>query len=268
LSREGVWLAAVLAGGEGAALSHLCAAALWEIWERPPPRRPRVSVPTTAGRRSPRGIDLHRAPTLQPNDITRRNGIPVTTLSRTLIDLAAIIEAKRLRSVLRQAERVHGLDLSRLRSALDAAPRSSHRHARLKRALDRYVPGTAGTEGEPEAAFLELCAVHGLPIPRTQVPIGRYRADFVWPDLNLVVEIDDRGSHDGYIAFHEDRVRDRAMKAAGLDVLRFTRGEVVRGPGAVARELSKQIARVRPLAKPEPVSPKWGYGPRNATPPR
>src|SRR5436305_167292 len=103
-----------------------------------------------------------------------------------------------LDAILALAARQHGPGTRA--QLLDAAPRSSHRHARLKRALDRYVPGTAGTEGEPEAAFLELCAAHGLPIPHTQVPIGRYRADFVWRDLNLVVEIDDRGSHDGYIA--------------------------------------------------------------------
>jgi hypothetical protein len=241
LTREGVWLAAVLACGQGAALSHLSAAALWGIWEGATTRRPQVSVSTGNGCKGPRGIDVHRAPTLQPNDITERHGIPVTTLARTLIDLAAILDAKQMKSAVRHAERIHRLDLARLRASLDAFPKSSHRHTRLRRILDVYVPGTGQTEGEPEAAFLELCAAHGLPLPETQVPIGRYRADFVWRDLGLVVEIDDRASHDGYIAFHDDRVRDRAMKAAGLDVLRFTSNEVIRERAKVAREL--QTAR-------------------------
>ena len=93
--------------------------------------------------------------------------------------------------------------------------------------------------------FLVLCDKHGVPRPRAQVPIGAYRADFLWPDLNLVVEIDDRQSHDGYVAFHDDRVRDRAMKAAGLEVLRFTRNEVMRTPAGVALEVGAALARER-----------------------
>jgi hypothetical protein len=230
-------MAAVLACGPGAALSHLSAGELWRIWEGVRPRWPQVSLPTRSGRRAPEGIHLHRSGTLQANGITERNAIPVTTLERTLIDLASILDAKRLKSVLRQAERIHKLDLHRLRASLDSCPGSDHRRARLTRILDAYVPGTASTEGEPEAAFLELCARHGLPLPETQVPIGPYRADFLWRDCNLVVEIDDRSSHDGYVAFREDRVRDRFMKARGLDVLRFIRTEVIREPEKVAREL-------------------------------
>ena len=237
LTREGVWLASVLACGEAAVLSHLSAAILWGIWEGVRPRWPQVSVPSDNGRRGPRSIEVHRAASLQRNDITERNAIPVTTLARTLIDLAGSLDAKRLKSAIRQSERLHKLDLNRLRASLDALPRSDHRRARLTRILDAYVPGTAGTEGDSEAAFLELCAKHGLPLPETQVPIGRYRADFLWRDLGLVVEIDDRASHDGYIAFHDDRVRDRAMKAAGLDVLRFTSNEVRRERAKLVREL-------------------------------
>jgi hypothetical protein len=244
LPREGVWMAAVLACGPGAALSHLSAGELWRIWDGVRPRWPQVSVPTRSGRRAPDGIDLHRSGTLQANDITERDAISVTTLERTLLDLTSMLDAKQLKSVLRQAERIHKLDLHRLRSSLDALPRTNHRRARLAKVLDAYVPGTADTEGEPEAAFLELCTRYELPLPETQVPIGPYRVDFLWRDCNLVVEIDDRGSHDGYIAFREDRVRDRAMKARGLDVLRFTRAEVIREPEKVAQELrTARLAR-------------------------
>jgi hypothetical protein len=245
LTREGVWLAAVLACDEGAALSHRSGGELWGIYAGVRPRWPEVSAPTNDGRPGPGGIKLHRAPTLQADDITEREAVPVTTLPRTLLDLASTLDAKRLRSALRQAERLHKLDLPRLRASLDALSKTSYRGARLKRALDAYVPGAAGTEGEPEAAFLELCAKHGLPPPQTQVEIGPYRVDFMWPELRLVVEIDDRGSHDGHIAFQEDRVRDRTLTAAGVDVLRFTRNEVSRRPTATAREVAAAVARLR-----------------------
>jgi very-short-patch-repair endonuclease len=144
---------------------------------------------------------------------------------------------------LRQSERLHRLDLKALRASLDDLPRSSPKRARLTRALDAYVPGSAHTEADAEMVFLELCAERGLPRPEMQFPIGPYRADFAWPDIGLVVEIDDRQSHDGYVAFHEDRVRDRTMKAAGFEVLRFTRTEVLRTPAAVVDELTAAYAR-------------------------
>ena len=177
LTREGRWLAAVLACGEGAALSYLSAATLWGIWERAEPPRPQVSVPSDNGRRGPRGIELHRT-ALGQADVTVRDAVPVTTLRRTLLDLATVVSAERLKSALRQSERLHRLDLRALRASLDAFPRCSAKPARLKRTLDAYVPGAANTEADVEMAFLELCASHGLPMPETQVPIGRYRAAF------------------------------------------------------------------------------------------
>jgi very-short-patch-repair endonuclease len=241
VTQEGVWLAAVLACGRGAALSHLSAGALWGIRDRPH-RRPQVSVPTGAGRAGPRGIDLRRAATLRPEHVTTRERVPVTTLTRTLVDLAAVLDHRQVKSAVRQAERLHKLDLARLRIHLDGSRRSTG-HARLRRLLDAYVPAAA-TENDLEAAFLELCERRALPMPETQVPIGPYRADFLWRDLRLIVETDGRDSHDGYIAFRDDRVRDRAMKAAGFEVLRFARAEVVGEPGKVARELSGAVDRL------------------------
>jgi very-short-patch-repair endonuclease len=240
LSREGSWLAAVLACGVGAALSHLSAADVWRIREGPASNPPHVSVPTHAGRKVPRGVELHRTATLQPNDITERNAIPVTTLPRTLADLAAVLDDKQLKSAMRQSERIHKLDLAQLRVSRDDRPHR-RRHARLRRLLDAYIPAT--TDSELEAAFLELCANHGLPMPETQVQLGPYRVDFLWPDLDLVVETDGRDAHDGFIAFRDDRVRDRALNAAGLEVLRFTRAEVLREPTTVKRDLAAAIKR-------------------------
>jgi hypothetical protein len=249
LTLNGRWMAAVLACGPGAALSHLSAGALWGIWERLPPSQPHVSVPGGGGRRGPRGIALRRTD-LQPGDVTVHRAIPVTALGRTLVDLALVLDDRRLRSAIRQAERLHRLDLRALRESVEHAPRSSVKHARLLRALGAYVPGAAGTEADAEMAFLEICAAKGLPAPDCQVPVGRYRADFMWQDVGLVVEIDDRQSHDGYVAFRDDRVRDRAMKALALEVLRFTRTEVLSGPEAVGREVAAAHAQRAPSGPP------------------
>src|SRR5207302_5795885 len=134
--------------------------------------------PSTSGKTGPQGVDLHCISTLGPNDITERNAIPITTLPRTLMDLAAILDDKQLKSALRQCERVHRFDLAQLRRRLEDLPRSSPGPARLRRLLDDYVP--AHTDSELEAAFLELCGKHGLPMPETQVEVGPYRVDFLW----------------------------------------------------------------------------------------
>jgi very-short-patch-repair endonuclease len=241
LTREGRWLAAVLACGNRAALSHLSAAVLWGIEDRRLPSRPTVSVPTDAGRSGPPGVDLHRASSLRPDDVTKRNAVPVTTLPRTLTDLAAVLDDQQLKSALRQAERLHRLDLARFRASLGDFPASSHRHARLRHLLDDYVP--ARTDSDLEAAFLELCTKHGVPRPETQVPIGPYRADFLWPHAKLVVETDGRDAHDGFVAFREDRVRDRAMKSAGFEVLRFTASEVRRDGQTIVRDVLSALIR-------------------------
>jgi very-short-patch-repair endonuclease len=242
LSREGVWLAAVLACGARAALSHLSAAELWEIVDRAP-RQSHVSVPSGAGRAGPRGVRLHRAVTLRREEVTQRRGIPVTTLPRTLVDLAGVLDRPSLKRAVRQCERLHRLDLAELRPALDDAPRNAFRHARLRRVLDGYVAGTGRADSELEAAFLELCARHRLPPPETQAPIGPYRADFLWRAQRLVVETDGRQSHDGFVAFRDDRVKDRVLRAAGFVVLRFTFAEVVREPRTVAAEVARALTK-------------------------
>ena len=124
---------------------------------------------------------------------------------------------------------------------LDELPPSSPGPARLRRVLDAYLPGR--TDSELEAAFLELCAKHGLPIPETQVEIGPYRVDFFWRDRKLVLETDGRDTHDGFIAFHDDRARDRALAALGLEVQRLTGYDVTGTPTKTARDLSAALER-------------------------
>ena len=243
LSREGPWMAAVLACGPAAMLSMTPAGLHWEVLERGD-ERPHVSVPSQAGRTAPRGVVLHRAATLTPADRAVRRGIPVTSLERTLIDLARTTDPRTIKAAVRQAERRHRLDLATLRARV-AEPRTSIGHARLFALLSAYVPASGLTDSELETAFLGLCARHRLPRPDTTARIGPYRPDFLWPAERLVVETDGRETHDTDVAFLEDRIRDRAMRALGYEVLRFTWAEVMLRPGAVAAEVRAALHRRR-----------------------
>lgn len=241
LTDEARLLAAVLAVGPTALLSHRSAAGLWGLAERQlVPIH--VSVPSQSGRGSRAGLAVHRCATLKLTDATRRMLIPITTLPRTLRDFAGCSTRRELRSAVRQSERLHRLDLPGLREAVEA-PLAGHREARLRKVLDRYVPGDVGPGMEER--FLELCVRARLPIPQTQVWIGDKRVDFLWPAERLVVETDDRASHDTATAYGDDRIADRVLRAAGYDVLRFIWAEVTGQPGAVARELRAALARRR-----------------------
>jgi very-short-patch-repair endonuclease len=242
LTREGHWLAAVLVCGDGAALSHLSAALLWRLVERGD-ERPHVTVPTRAGRSAPLGVTVHRSGTLTDADVVVRYGIPVTSLTRTLIDRAATLEQQALRAEVRQAVLIHRIDLGALRAAV-SHPLSAPGRARLRAVVDLYLAPDL-SRSELEERFLALCRRHRLPQPAEQVRSGQYRADFVWHDARLVVETDGRATHDNAVAFLDDRVRDRALRASGYDVLRFTWAEVVHRPAAVAREIRAAIERRR-----------------------
>jgi very-short-patch-repair endonuclease len=246
LSREGRWRAAVLACGPTALLSHAPAALLWQLLERGD-ERAHVSVPSQNGRVAPLGVTLHRAATLRAHDVATRRGIPVTTVERTLVDLARTGERRALRAAVRQAERMHRLDLAALRDRV-ATPRTDVGHARLFGLLSAYVTSSGLTDSELEARFVELCARHRLAAPERQVPIGSYRVDFLWREAGLVVETDGRNAHDTDVAFLEDRVRDRALARLGYEVLRFTWAEVTLRPAAVAAEVRAAIRRRRPVA--------------------
>ncbi len=241
LAPNGRWSAAVRACGDDAALSHLDAAGLWGLLT-PAPGPVHVTVPTQRGRDRRPGLVLHRCETLTPGQVTVRERIPVTTLGRVLRDVALPLTPRGLQRAVRNAVRLHGLDIVRLRAALADVPANAAREARLRRVLDRYVPGDAG-EGLEEA-FLDLCVRFDLPLPRTQLRIGSSLADFAWPALGLIVETDDR-SHETVIARQDDRVRDRALKALGCEVLRFSWAEVNHQPHVVAAELRRAMARRR-----------------------
>lgn len=241
LSPDGRRMAAALACAPDGVVSHLSAAAMWQLVDRYD-GPPHVLVPTQAGLRGAADLVIHRCDTARPEDVTRLRGVPVTTVERTLFDVARTTP-KRLKGCVRQAEWRHGVDLTTL-FARAQEPRTDVAAARMRRLLAVYVP-VGLTESEFEARFLELCTKHRLPRPDEQVWVGRHRADFLWHDVGLVVETDGRATHGTAMAFRDDRVKDRALKRRGLEVLRFTWGEVVHEGGAAAREIREARAALR-----------------------
>ncbi len=217
-------MAAVLAYGAGAVLSHRSAAGLWRILAVPPHGQDRsggglidVTVPGDGGRARRRGIRLHRSLTLSPAHCTIRQGIPVTTPGRTLEDLRHVLPGTKLASALREAEY--------LTLAIGDRPN-----------VDR-------TRTELEALFLALCRRHRLPQPEVNVRIDRYEVDFLWRAQGLVVEVDGWESHRTRSAFEEDRARDARLMLLGHDVLRFTWRQVEAEATALARTIRTLLRR-------------------------
>jgi very-short-patch-repair endonuclease len=233
LSSHGRFLAAVLACGPGAALSHQSAAVLWGLRE---PRGPRidVTVPTPGGRARRRLVVVHRS-VVRPDEIGVRDGIRVTTPARTVLDLAGAFTRRQLERALDQAAFL-GLDLS------DLAPRRGKRGAALLRAvLTQHDAGSTWTRSKLEERMLALCRSADLPRPRVNREVEGFEVDFHWPEQLLVVEIDDWSSHRGRGAFERDRLRDAVMVEAGWRVVRITRARLARDPNGVTALLARLL---------------------------
>jgi len=221
LTLHGQWMAAVLAGGPSAVLSHTSAAALWGI--RPESSTMvEVAVSGSAGRRFP-GVRIHRRRSLRPVDVTRHQGIPVTNLVLTLIDLACSLGAAQLERAVNEADRLDLIDPSTLRAALDAYI-GRPGVARLRELLDRRTFRL--TDSDLERLFLSLVSQAGLPLPLTRRRLNGFRVDFFWPALRLVVETDGLRYHRTPAEQARDHARDQAHLAAGFTPLRFTHAQV------------------------------------------
>jgi very-short-patch-repair endonuclease len=244
-TRETRWIAAVMASGRGAVLSHLDAAVLWKIYES----RTRLIHVTTATRstRVQPGIRIHRSRRLDPADVTVKDGIPVTTVARTLIDLTDILPVDRVLRAIREAEYLGLLDLDTLFAAVDRA-HGRHNLEVLRQAIECHPPGQI-VRGELEHCFLELAHAARLPHFETNVTVrthrGTYTVDCLWREEGVAVELDGRAAHARTTAFEEDRARDAALTAIGLRPLRFTWHRVTREGAEVIAELQATLAQAR-----------------------
>lgn len=215
LGSEGRWMAAVLALGEGAILSHRSAAELWNLLPVTDGRID-VTVSHAGGRRQRPGLRIHRSPSLPNSATTIRNGIAVTTPARTIADLPRVVEPNEVRRAIRQAEvrghRLGGVEVDHTRSEL-------------------------------EYLFLRLCRRHRLPTPAVNVRIGRFEVDFLWRHARLIVETDGYRYHRGATAFEDDRARELELGQLGYTLRRFSYRQVTEQPRAVATALRAMLAR-------------------------
>jgi very-short-patch-repair endonuclease len=239
---EARWIAAVMAGGPGAVLSHLDAAALWRIYDG---AGARIHVTTTTrSSRAVGGVQVHRARRLDPEDVTVLRGIPVTTVARTLVDLTDLLGSDRVLRALREADFLRLLDLDALSAAVERA-HGRKRLGVLREAVAAHRPGEI-VRSELEHRFLELVRAAGLPTPETNVKItarGRtYEIDCLWREQRVAVELDGRAAHARITAFEPDRRKDAALNAFGLRPLRFTWLRVSREPADVIAELDATLA--------------------------
>lgn len=239
VTQLGRWMAAVLCCGPGAALSHGCAAALWEI--RPLRGGPvEVSVPAHVFPRR-LGIRVHRRARLDAGEVTRRHGIPVTSPICTLIDIAARLGRNQIESAINEADKRDLTDPEELRLALDHVA-SRPGVGVLREVLDHRT--FALTDSQLERRFLPLARSAGLPAPQTGRHVNGFKVDFYWPKLGLVVETDGLRYHRTPAQQARDRVRDQAHAAAGLTPLRFTRAQVRFDPSHVEATLAAVARRL------------------------
>ncbi|MDP9293551.1 MAG: DUF559 domain-containing protein [Actinomycetota bacterium] len=228
-------MAAVLACGDGAVLSHHAAAALYGL--RPTlPAEVDVTVAGRQARHRP-GIRVHRTRRLPTGEVTRRQGIPVTTPERTLRDLAAVLPPKDLKRALEQAE------VQRLLTLPLDEQFTRHRGAKALRAVATRHDAPALTRSEAEIRVLALVEAARLPRPAGNVRLHGYEVDLLWRPERLVAEVDGYAFHSTRAAFERDRRRDAELQTAGYRVLRVTWRQIVEEPEALVATLSVALRR-------------------------
>jgi very-short-patch-repair endonuclease len=227
-------MAAVLACGIEAVLSHRSAAAIWNLLPYPASSGAVHVTVVAADRRRP-GIRIHRVQELPRDEITTQHGIAVTTPARTILDLAASVTAAELEQALAKAESDHRTSRRQLALLLARYPRRRGTR-RLRRLLERHTR-PALTRSQAERRLLDLIRKAGLPAPEVNFMTERYELDLYWPEHRFAVEIDSLWTHGSASSFEADRRRDAELAADGIQVVRIT-------DVGIADEPERQIALI------------------------
>src|SRR4051812_38321492 len=246
IDRRAQLLAALLACGEGAVLSHGTAAAFHELWDERP-HFVDVTVPVEAGRKID-GIRCRRCRYPEPEEVEVRHGVAVTTVARTLVDLAGMVGMKTLRKTVGRAAILRKLDLQ----AVDIAIYNAKRRRGLKvlelalvpyRTKDGKVPDV---RSDFETLVLPELIEMGLPRPGVNVWLKvegeRFLIDFLWKAQRVIVETDGRETHETPTAFQDDRRRDQFFAASGYRVLRVTWNQIQSERNAVLKRIAQALA--------------------------
>lgn len=237
LDRCGRWLAAVLACGEGAVLSHRSAAVLWGLTRL---EGTGVDVTAKRGRAGRQGVLFHECK-LEPEDVTLRGAIPVTTATRTLFDIAEWVDWRVLKRACEEADRLDLLQMKELERIIE---RGWGRHA-LKSIRPIVSESRRGepTRSTLEDRFVAFCHDHDLPPPATNVVVLDFEVDALWPAQRLIAELDGFAFHRHRAAFERDRARDAALIVAGYRVIRITFRRLANEPNTVASEVRELLGR-------------------------
>jgi hypothetical protein len=240
LNREGRWMAAVLACGPHAALSHRSAAALWRFG-----KEHEDYIDVTVRRDSEarlRGIRCHRRPALPLSAITTRLNIPLTQPVQTFLDLATVTGPKGLERAINEADKRDVIDPDALRKALDDHTGEPGIRP-LRRILDKHTFRLS--DDELELLFRPLASAAGLPTPLTKVKVNEFEVDFFWPDLGLVVETDGWRYHRTPATQTRDALRFQTHTAAGFTTIRFSHWQVKYEPEHVLNILRRTATHLR-----------------------
>lgn len=249
VDREGRWMAGVLACGPDAVLSHRSAAQLWGLLRR---SAIEIEVTRSTGWRGQPGLAIHRG-SIPSDERMVVDGIPVTTVPRTILDLAVLGNWTQVKRALHEAE------VQRLDDALSVADLLQRYPCRpgtrlLRELLGSDLVAEGVTVNDFEELFEALVEKHDLPWPRFNADLavaGRIlRPDCLWPDHGLIVELDGRATHGTRRAFESDRERDRTLLAAGWRVMRVTWRQLQDDPDTVATDLQSALHVTRPASSP------------------
>jgi hypothetical protein len=237
LSSTGRAFAAVLACGGGAAVGYRSGAALWSLR---PSSSPRVEI--VVPRRSSAvhgGVVVHRHPGIGPDELTVCDGVPVTTVARTLLDLAAVVSIEQLRRAVKQGEILGVFDRREVERLIARHPR--HRGARPLLTLLRSWSDPERTRSDLEIAFVDLCARHGLPQPLMNGTLLGYEIDAQFPGDGIAVELDGARYHENPLQREDDYAKRAVVEAAGLRFVAFTYRQVTDDGGAFPARILRQI---------------------------
>lgn len=234
-------IAAVLACGETAVVSHHSAATAWQLASARP-GSPHVDISIQRGCRSVGpGVRVRRVGPLEPDEITLLDGIPMTSPARTLVDLASCTDERDLERALARADRQRIADRESIERAIDRRPRRRGAH-RLRALLSRGGPAMF-TRSDAEARFLAMIRKARLRMPEANVVVLGHEVDFLWRAERLVVEIDGFAFHSSRSAFEGDRQRDAVLTAAGLRVIRVTWRQLSGEPEPVLARVAQALVQ-------------------------
>jgi very-short-patch-repair endonuclease len=236
-------MAAVLACGAGAGLSHRAALALWDLG-RSESGLIDITVPGRTGRRGPPGVRLHRSKLLQEGDVTEVDGIAVTSLAWTVVDYAAITNARQVRLVLEALDRRRLYIGRELDEVLQRTPNRKGGKT-VRKAIGDLKGPAPWLQSELEETFRELIRASDLPGYEANVLVEGELVDALWRQERVIVELDGFAFHKSRAQFEADRRRDAKLQVAGYRVLRITQQRLKNEPEAVLADLKKLLSAAR-----------------------